>query len=601
MRVRIQGSGQRRGVALIYAVFGAFAAASMVAVMLAMGRWTNDLADSKRDKMQAQYAAEGALDFARKEIRDSVANWGNAPTEGSVTINGIDVDFVVERIASDNVTIEQSGIQTLVDTYEVEARATVAGTRYTAQRIVSTDSTPIFQFAVFYDSDLEVQPGPSMTLSGRVRTNGDMFLGCGDTLTVDSNYMHARGEILRHRKGSATSRGTVDVRRWVDDPWDPSNPVEFERMHSKGQLFAEGVASTSGYDSNFMGWDANGDGDYHDDGDWLPFIAGAFDFWGEPEGYGQSGHTVQTGAHGVQTAAAPSVEAMNMYTEVAGGDYDLSADGVTYEQVADGTGSYDPGYFHGEAGFSILVDPDGVTWTAYDADGDVIPADALAGIVGVDEIYDAREADDDSTQTQVLTIDMALLHESGWFPDNGLIYASHYGLADDLKGVYLHNGAVLESSVTVVVEGALYIQGDYNSDLPADGIPSSAAVIADAVNFLSNDWAGDKAPGDLPDATETTYNVALITGNYESTAGNYNGGLENLPRFHEDWGGIDCNIRGSLVNLWESQYATGSWSIRGDRYRAPQRNWDYDTAFNSIENLPPYTPHSVTARDVVSW
>ncbi|MFT5049034.1 MAG: hypothetical protein ACI8QZ_000423 [Chlamydiales bacterium] len=601
MRVRILTDRRRRGVALIYAVFGAFAAATMIAVMLTMGRWTSDLANTKRDRMQAQYLAEGALDAARKEILDLVANWGAAPTGGSVTIAGVDVDYTIEHVATDNVTIDPSGIQTIVDSYEVEARASVGGARYTAERIVSTDSTPIFQFAVFYDGDLEIQPGPSMTLSGRVRTNGDMFLGCGNTLTVDTNYMHAQGDIYRHRKDSTSSRGTVDVRRWVDDPWDSANPVEFEAMHSTAQLAALGVTSTSGYDSDFAGWDVNGDGDFNDDGDWLPFLAGAFDFWGEPDGYGESGHTVQTGEHGVQRAAAPSNGSLDMFTEVAGGDYGWNNVSQTYERVADGTGTHGPGYFHGESDLSILVEADGVTWTAYDSGGVEVPAASLGGAVTVDTLYDAREGGDASSDTQVLKIDMELLHASGSFPANGLIYASHYGLDEKLQGVQLHNGSLLESSVTVVTEGALYIEGDYNSVVPDGRRPRSAAVIADAVNLLSNGWTGDKDPGDLPAATETTFNVALITGNYESTAGDYNGGLENLPRFHENWSGVSCNIKGSLVNLWESEHATGAWSIRGDRYRAPIRNWDYDTRFNTIENLPPFTPHSVTARDVVSW
>ena len=46
-------------------------------------------------------------------------------------------------------------------------------------------STNLFQFAVFYTNDLEILPGPDMTLGGRVHCNGDIYLGCGGTLTVD--------------------------------------------------------------------------------------------------------------------------------------------------------------------------------------------------------------------------------------------------------------------------------------------------------------------------------------------------------------------------------------------------------------------------------
>jgi hypothetical protein len=128
-----------------------------------------------------------------------------------------------------------------------------------------------------------------------------------------------------------------------------------------------------------------------------------------------------------------------------------------------------------------------------------------------------------------------------------------------------------------------------------------AAVIGDAVNLLSNAWDGSKAPGSLPSASATTYNVAMITGSYSSEENRYNGGLENLPRFHERWSGVDCNISGSFVNIFDSAYATGDWQYGGDRYTAPIRNWQYDPAFNSIANLPPFTPMAVSASRIVSW
>ena len=78
----------------------------------------------------------------------------------------------------------------------------------------------------------------------------------------------------------------------------------------------------------------------------------------------------------------------------------------------------------------------------------------------------------------------------------------------------------------------------------------------------------------LPGASETTFNFAMVTGSYETESGRYSGGLENLPRFHEDWSGVPCNVSGSFVNLFDSQYATGDWRYGSDRYRAPIRAWE---------------------------
>ena len=575
----------------------------MVAVMLSMGRWTSSLSETKRDRMQARYVAEGAIDAVRKDIQDAVANWGDPPTSGVVELNGNQVSYTVEQIAANNVSVNPSGIQTIVDTYEVETRAIVDGARYTARRMVSTDATPLFQFAVFYNQDLEISPGPSMTLAGRVHSNADMYLTCGNssTLTVDTNYLRANGQILRRRKIDDVSRGRVDVRRWVADPYDSSEPREFVEMFNRGQLDDLGVTSPNGYDSLFAGWDANLDGDFFDDGDWLPFIAGALEFWSQPDDYGETGNTVLSGEHGVSEAAIPPFGSIEMFESAEGGNYAFVEDSQTYERVADGTGDFARGHFHDEADLSFLVsydaDADTYDWTAYDLDGfEVTPDEAMLNAVQLSEIYDAREGGSDGTNTPVIQIDMGLLGRSVHYPDNGLIYAAHYGLQDQLGGVQLVNGATLADATTVVSAGSLYIEGDYNTRNR-----TAAAVIADAVNLLSNNWDGTKSAGSLPSASETTYNVAVITGNYETQSGDYNGGLENLPRFHENWSGIDCNISGSFVNLWESRYATGRWGIGGDRYRAPRRNWEYDTSFNSVGNLPPFTPLSVSARDVVSW
>jgi hypothetical protein len=170
------------------------------------------------------------------------------------------------------------------------------------------------------------------------------------------------------------------------------------------------------------------------------------------------------------------------------------------------------------------------------------------------------------------------------------------GTGTDAKGVLLHNGSELAGPLTVVSEGPLYVQGDYNTVNK-----KGAAVIGDAVNLLSNSWTGSKSKGQLPTASNTTFNMAIVTGNHESFVGHYNGGLENLPRFHEKWSNKDCNIHGSFVNAWQSRYATGHWAYGGDIYQAPRRNWFYDTFFNDVDNLPPFTPRVVTAVDVVSW
>ena len=89
--------------------------------------------------------------------------------------------------------------------------------------------------------------------------------------------------------------------------------------------------------------------------------------------------------------------------------------------------------------------------------------------------------------------------------------------------------------------------------------------MADAVNLLSNAWTGNKQPGTLPEATETTFNTAVVTGIHESSVGSYNGGFENLPRFHENWSGIECHINGAFVNTWTSPARDRALELRWRR------------------------------------
>jgi len=71
---------------------------------------------------------------------------------------------------------------------------------------------------------------------------------------------------------------------------------------------------------------------------------------------------------------------------------------------------------------------------------------------------------------------------------------------------------------------------------------------------------------------------------------NYGGGLENFPRFLENWGGVTMTYRGSLVSLFQSDYAKRRrWSWQ-NYYSPPARDWQFDLRFQDPNNLPPGTP-----------
>ncbi len=235
--------------------------------------------------------------------------------------------------------------------------------------------------------------------------------------------------------------------------------------------------------------------------------------------------------------------------------------------------------FYYEADLKII---DGVA-----TDRNNLPVDLDEDVLSTHTFYNYREG----KWITAIQLDIAALIEGGQFPDNGIIYISAsetlpYAMDAAIR---LVNGQQLpEVGLTVATDNPLYIQGDYNTIEPR---PSS--VLSDAFNILSNSWddANSDKPLDQRRATETSVRVAVMAGNLETIPGNYNGGLENFPRFLEKWNGRRLIYVGSLVCMWYSDWATGLWHYGGNYYTAPVRDWSFDTNFYDPDKLPPGTPN----------
>jgi hypothetical protein len=167
---------------------------------------------------------------------------------------------------------------------------------------------------------------------------------------------------------------------------------------------------------------------------------------------------------------------------------------------------------------------------------------------------------------------------------------------------------------TVASENPVYVQANYNADSSGFGAGNAAAaVIADAVTVLSNNWNdlnSFKNPTRVGqgrrNATTTWYRFAVISGKTLSfprptwgSAEDYgtDGGLHNFLRFLENWGGQSCNYMGSLVSLYYSEYANGTFKCCLTVYSAPARNFSFDSNFLDLSKLPPGAPQF---RDIVN-
>jgi hypothetical protein len=158
---------------------------------------------------------------------------------------------------------------------------------------------------------------------------------------------------------------------------------------------------------------------------------------------------------------------------------------------------------------------------------------------------------------------------------------------------------------TVATPFPLYVWGDYNctnngvSGLGSTNTANStlpAALMGDSITILSDSWQ-DNNTSRLPAPSSTTVNAAMLVGivpGNPNISGNYSGGLENYMRLLENWSGSSpLTFNGSMVALFYSQYATNSWQPTGNYYNAPARHWAFDMNFKNANKLPPLTPSVV--------
>ncbi len=516
--------------------FAALIALIMVVMLTLLGMAalsTSDdelsIASNELQEMKAFYAAEAGLEKTAALLQREYDSTGAPPTvmpEGTATINNCSVvystvsDGPATRRVLTNGTL--AGLHALVKSFTMTSRATNPEERATVELSQSFEAAlvPIFQFAVFYGDDLEIAPGPDMTLMGRVHSNGNMWIQSGSSLKMDS-YVTASGHIYHGRKGAGTvSQGDVLIK--------------------------------------------DADGNYHNMKGSFGWLDSMRPFWYDSSVAWWKGR-VQDSTHGQGPLNLP----------LSGG-----AGGDPHKLIERGTGNSDS-YEH-KATLKFI------DHTAYKLVGGVwtdVTADMVSkGIITFadNKFHDGRDQKD----VDVMELDISKLYSEGYAPPNGVIYYSDQDPTRDFPALRVKNGAELGSGLTIASENPVYTLGNFNSTNK-----KPAAILADAVSFLSNSWVDSKSWGSVSNrvASNTVVNVSYMTGNIETDHYYYNGGFENLPRFLEKWSGKRFTWMGSAVCLWKSLQAAGKWSY-GQYYTAPIRDWSYDPDLDDPNKLPPETP-----------
>lgn len=605
-------------IAIVMMLLGVIGA--LFAAYVAVSKTDLSSARFSRASTSGFYAAEGGLNLRAETIRNTFVGYNvpsgttpsdTNPCEGANLGSG---DFGCQTYELDNrdvityVSDDPANPSTLtIPPGERYQYLNAQEYKYTAKSIAKHSNSndteamlelrfksrlvPLFQFAAFYNKDLEILPGPTMTLSGPVHTNGDLYLfSDGNSLTITGQVTTA-GDLYRGRKNNSTCN---------------NSPVNIYDPVSPRSLLGTCPTRTKISSSYVTPW--NGMIQMN-----VPEITIP-----EPEVFDPNPGQVYWDRADLRIV---------LYVDAAN-----NPTGANPIQVVNST---------------YMMDGVATSAIRTAATCPVRTGETLSTTVAwSNSLYNGREG----FRVTLLNVDLAALFDclrtTNWFgtgkqlsdaTDGGLVFhftvvgpnssppdANSDGMPDTSNryGVRIYNGANLASAVggspaikglTVISDQAMYVMGNYNSTNK-----KPAAIMADTINLLSNNWnrvdartdvAGFQLSDSLTNCTlsqrttsATTYNAAFLaatdsTGNIDGEGGQggaYNGGLENYPRLHEQWNNVLLTYRGSFVSLNKPRKVRGGWGSQC--YGAPRRDWNYDTSFNNAANLPPITPRFVYLR-----
>lgn len=577
-----------------------FMMSALVALLGAYAMLTsNELISDKysSDSMTGFYVAEAGLNVRAEDIRQTFVGF-NRPTGTSPTGDGkcfganigagdyACEDFTfAENHSATTYIVEEPGNPLLltIPPGERYQYLTAQEYRYNASSIArNQDGTteanlelhfksrlvPLFQFAAFYNKDLEILPGPTMTLAGPVHANGDLYLN----VNAGSPGLTIQGQVTT---AGLLYRGRKDQNQCSPTPvriYNPTTPVSLipscstrvnvtqAQINPYNKMIQKGVpAVTVPPPEEF---DAVAGGYYWDNAD-LRLV--------------------------LNLNAAGNVDTANSVT------------GVEVRLANDTVDATRTNNLHACAG-SISGRPVGTSNTFYNNREHKwirmleVDTQALLNCIHTQNLLDSGGALNEDTHGGLvfyLTVKGPLSNT-----------INHYGFrlrnASNLRSSV--GGAPTPKGISFISDQAGYTWGHFNS---VNKIP--AALMVDSINVLSTgltDANSNSANLTPRTAVATTINSAFLagtdtTGGIEGIGGQngaYNGGLENYPRFHENWNSRTLTYVGSFVSLGRPRHVNGAWIYGSPYYNAPTRAWGYDTSFNNAANLPPITPRFVYLR-----
>jgi hypothetical protein len=193
-----------------------------------------DISGVGRTERMAFYAAEAGVEEGIGQILNHYEDYGTPPDplpSGEMELNHYTVTYeTIDTGSAEFKTLTHGayeGLYALVKSFTVQAEATggAYGARVRVSQRWEDALIPLFQFAVFYEMDLEIAPPTGMTLAGRVHTNADIYVQSENSVLFES-YLTAADSIHHGRhpnSGKSDSYGDVLIVDAVGDTQNMEN------------------------------------------------------------------------------------------------------------------------------------------------------------------------------------------------------------------------------------------------------------------------------------------------------------------------------------------------------------------------------------------
>jgi hypothetical protein len=490
--------------------------------------------------------------------------------------------------------LAQNGTIIATATPTVQSGVTPVSVPATVRESLQFASIPLFQFAIFYNIDLEIDPSQPMNITGPVFSNAGIWSGSGDVsytasvTAVGSVNISGIDPDVTGKTDSGTPTGN-----FAYPPTSQANPLVMPIGTNNDPTVVRSILGIppSPYD---MG------------------TAAAYSTNGQLYLANEADLIISNSASGTASSNPSGTNLFVYFQDASAGqrlapvtpDYYVLKTGGATNSVSSVVAGIDASTNVQYAGYTFLTNVLFYDWReGWNGGSGVLPGPKGKAVQAVQ--IDVGKFNTWLTNTAVTNNGAALnlsnLGDKGHQLDSMYVYNSVNLTSTTLPAVRVANGAQLPSAngFTVVTPFPMYVLGNYNSQIDATHSDANqnvttytypAALMADSVTILSSGWDDSVTSQKPSPSSSTTVNAAMLEGIVQSNGANYSGGVENFLRFLENWNGNPVYYNGSIVVMFPSQYATNNWN--GGYYGVPTRKWAFDTNFRQQSGLPPLTPES---------